>query len=69
MSDHFVQAGLFVVIGTAMAVLGSIKLKRMSRQSHGLEARTAFFLFTVLVGLVLAVVGLSIFLLMGSTDL
>ncbi len=69
MSDDFVQAGLFVAIGTAMAVFGSIMLKRTPRAERGFEAKTAFFLFAAVVGLVLAVVGLGILSLVWSTDL
>ena len=69
MTDDFVQAGLFVAIGTAMAVVGSIMLKRTSCLAPRIEAKTAFFLFTVVVGLVLVVVGLGIISLMWSTDL
>ncbi len=69
MIDDFVQAGLFVAIGTAMAVVGSIKLKRTSRTARSFEAQTAVLLFVVVAGLVLAVVGLGILVLMGSTGL
>ena len=69
MTDDFVQASLFVAIGTAMAVVGSSMLKRTSRLAPRFETKIAFFLFTAVVGLVLAVVGLVILSLMWSTDL
>ena len=69
MIDDFVQAGLFVVIGTAMVVVGSIMLKRNTRLTPRFEAKIALFLFAVVAGLVLAGVGLGTLSLMGSTDL
>ena len=69
MIDDFVQAGLFVATGTAMVVVGSIMLKRTSRPVPGFEAKTAVFLGVVVVGLVLALVGIGRLSLMGSTDL
>ena len=52
-----------------MAVVGSIKLKRTTRLAPKFEAKTAVFLFVLMLGLVLAVVGLGILSLMGRTDL
>ena len=69
MTDDFVQAGLFVAIGTTMAVVGSIMLKRMIGLGARIEATTAFFVLMVVCGLVLTVVGLGILSLMWSTDL
>jgi len=68
-TDDFVQASLFVAIGTTMAIVGSIMLKRVIGLGARIEATTAFFVFIVICGLTLTVVGLGVLSLMWSTDL
>ena len=69
MTDDFVQAGLFVAGGLTMAIGGSVRLKRMVGMGAKVEATTALLLLMIVVGALLAIVGLGILSLHGSTDL